>query len=102
MFKKNLTIVEKAVATVPQFKKLHATLARDFNISGKAKSTYNNYIRCLAYLALNYQTSPEQLDTEQVKDYLNYCKNQHDTPSNSFFKHTVCLWITSCLQMFRN
>ena len=41
MFKKNLTIVEKAVATVPQFKKLHDTLARDFNIFGKAKSTYN-------------------------------------------------------------
>jgi len=43
----------------------------------------------LAHLALYYQTSPEQLDTEQVKNYLNYCKNQHDTPSDSFFKHTV-------------
>jgi len=40
-------------------------------------------------LALYYEISPEALDEEQVKDYLNYCKNQHKTPSDSFFKHTV-------------
>ena len=64
-------------------------MLRDFTIAGKAKSTFNNYIRCLAHIALHYKISPEKLDTEQVKDYLYFCKEQHQTPSDSFFKHTV-------------
>ena len=64
-------------------------MQRDFSIAGKASSTFNNYLRCLAHIALHYKTSPEKLDTEQVKDYLYLCKEQHQTPSDSFFKHTV-------------
>ena len=78
-------------------------MKRDFTIAGKATSTFNNYIRCLAHLALHYQRSPEKLSTEQVKDYLYFCKEQHQSPSDSFFKHTVyglpsaykCLGITN-------
>jgi hypothetical protein len=29
------------------------------------------------------------LDDEAVLDYLNYLKDQHKTPSDSYFKHTV-------------
>ena len=29
------------------------------------------------------------MDSEQVLDYLHYQKSRHNTPSNSFFKHTV-------------
>lgn len=38
---------------------------------------------------MHYSLSPEKLDDEQVKDYLFLCKEQHNTPSESFFKHTI-------------
>jgi integrase/recombinase XerD len=58
-------------------------------INGKAKSTLTNYLRCLSHLALHYNRSPEQLDTESINEYLFYCQNLHKTPSESFFKHTI-------------
>lgn len=58
-------------------------------LAGKSQSTTTNYARCLAHMSLYYQLSPEFLDQEQVQDYLYQCKKQHNTPSESFFKHTV-------------
>jgi integrase/recombinase XerD len=43
----------------------------------------------LAHLGLHYKISPEELSEEQIQDYLYHCKNLHNTPSESFFKHTV-------------
>ena len=40
-------------------------------------------------MALHFNCCPSELDKEQILDYLLYCKNQHKTPSESFFKHTV-------------
>lgn len=40
-------------------------------------------------MALHFECCPIELDSEQVLDYLHYLKNQHKTPSDSFFKHTV-------------
>ena len=40
-------------------------------------------------MALHFKMSPEKLDKEAVEDYLFHCKNLHQTPSDSFFKHTV-------------
>jgi integrase/recombinase XerD len=84
-----LTLVEVAQLEVPNFKELSQQLTRNFVINGKAQSTLNNYLRCLAHLGLHYKISPEQLSEEQIQDYLYHCKNLHNTPSESFFKHTV-------------
>lgn len=40
-------------------------------------------------MALHFNSSPSILDIEQILDYLQYLKNNHQTPSDSFFKHTV-------------
>ncbi len=40
-------------------------------------------------MALHFQCSPLELDQEQVLDYLHYLKTQRQTPSSSYFKHTV-------------
>lgn len=74
---------------IPNFSDLCTKLERSFVINGKAKSTLNNYLRCLAHLGLHYKVSPEALNEEQIQDYLFHCKNLHNTPSESFFKHTV-------------
>jgi len=58
-------------------------------ISGRSKSTYQNYARHLAKLALHYQCCPHLLDEDQINDYLFLLKQEHNTPSESYFKHTV-------------
>lgn len=40
-------------------------------------------------MALHFNCCPTELDSEQVLDYLHFCQQQHKTPSESFFKHTV-------------
>jgi integrase/recombinase XerD len=54
---------------VPNFKELSQQLTRSFVSNGKAQSTLNNYLRCLAHLGLHYKISPEQLSEEQIQDY---------------------------------
>ena len=74
---------------VPEFGILVNKLTQIFAINGKASSTLNNYLRCLSHLAIYYKISPEQLNEEQINDYLYHCQNLHKTPSESFFKHTI-------------
>jgi len=64
-------------------------MQRSMSLVGKSQSTLTNYSRCLAHLAFHFNCSPIELDTEQVLDYLHFLKDQHHTPSESFFKHTV-------------
>lgn len=49
----------------------------------------SSYARCLAHIALHFKISPIHLDEEQVLNYLYYLRTQHNTPSKSFFKHTI-------------
>lgn len=64
-------------------------LKRSVELSGKSQSTLTNYARCLSHVALHFNCSPLELDSEQVLDYLHHLKSLHKTPSDSFFKHTV-------------
>lgn len=74
---------------MPEFETLYSKLKRNFQINGKSESTFNNYARCLAHIALHYSCNPVELHEESVNDYLYYCQNLHKTPSESFFKHTI-------------
>jgi site-specific recombinase XerD len=64
-------------------------MQRSIELSGKSESTLTNYSRCLAGLALHFDCSPTELDEEQLQDYLLFVKKQHQTPSESFYKHTI-------------
>jgi len=74
---------------VPEFNELYSKLQRHVEITGKSQSTLTNYGRCLATMSLRYNCNPVDLDSEQVLDYLHYLKSQSQTPSSSYFKHTV-------------
>jgi len=67
----------------------YVKLKRSVELSGKSSSTLNNYARCLAQMVYHFKCSLLELDEEQVLDYLHVLKNQHNTPSESYFKHTV-------------
>jgi integrase/recombinase XerD len=68
---------------------LYHQMERSISISGKSKSTLQNYARCLATMGLHYGVCPLELDEEQVLDYLHYLQSQKTTPSSSYFKHTL-------------
>lgn len=58
-------------------------------LTGKSNSTLTNYVRCLASMAMHFNCKPIELDQEQELDYLCFLKTEKETPSSSYFKHTV-------------
>lgn len=83
-----VTIVQQACNKVNGFSELCQEMERSINISGKSKSTFTNYCRQLAHLALHYERFPLDLDSEQVMDYLHLVRKR-GTVSATFFKFTV-------------
>lgn len=89
MKQQETTLVQRACAKVAGFKTLHKRLEKKIIVSGKSISTLNNYMRCIAHVALHFKCLPSQLDMEQIEDYLLVVKKRNTTASESFFKHTV-------------
>ena len=58
-------------------------------MAGRGESTLRNYSHHLAKLAVHFNRIPTALDADQVNDYLYLVKQQHKTPSDSYFKFTV-------------
>lgn len=88
MDKDYVTIVKQASDKVTGFLELYKEMERSISITGKSKSTFTNYSRQLAHLALHYNQFPLDLDAEQVMDYLHLVKSR-GTTSATFFKFTV-------------
>jgi len=40
-------------------------------------------------MALHFECLPTELEPDEIDDYLYYLQQEHDTPSDSYFKHTV-------------
>jgi integrase/recombinase XerD len=89
MKQQETTLVQRADAKVTGFKKLHKQLEKKIIVSGKSLSTLNNYMRCIAHVALHFNVVPSELDIEQIEEYLLMVKKRNTTASESFFKHTV-------------
>lgn len=62
---------------------------RNISLLGRSTSTFGNYSRHLAAMALHFQCLPTELDPEAVKDYLYGLQQRSHTPSQTYFKHTV-------------
>ncbi len=80
-------MVQRACAEVAGFKALHKRLEKKIIVSGKSLSTLNNYMRCIAHVALQYNRLPTELDLEQIEDYLLHLKKKG--ASEADFKITV-------------
>lgn len=83
------TLVAQACANVQGFADLYRRFKRRMSTSGRSTSTLNNYARHLAQLALHFNELPTELEDDQIEDYLYLLQQKHDTPSESYFKHTV-------------
>jgi integrase/recombinase XerD len=74
---------------VPGFEPLLARFERNISILGRSPRTFDSYSRHIAAMALHFQCLPTELDPEQVKDYLYLLQQRSQTPSQTYFKHTV-------------
>lgn len=74
---------------MPDFANQYHRLRRSVELAGRSQSTLLNYARCLAHMGLHLKCDLLNLDDEAILDYLHHLKEQHKTPSESFFKHTI-------------
>lgn len=58
-------------------------------VAGRSESTLRSYCSHMAKLALHFNQVPTEIDSDQINDYLYLVKQEHNTPSDSYFKFTV-------------
>lgn len=83
------TLIATACTKVAGFSDLLAEFQKKISISGKSMSTFKNYARNIAKMALHFEQLPTELDADQINDYLYLLQQEHNTPSDSYFKHSV-------------
>ena len=87
--KSGLTLIEQAVALVPGFENVVRKLETQVELRGQSKSTLNNYIRRIALCVIHFGKLPEQIDPEEINEYLAALARDPRSPSRSSFKHMV-------------
>ena len=81
--------MNRACCEITGFSELLQRFERNISILGRSKRTFENYSRHVAALALHFGALPTDLHPEQVKDYLFELQQRSNSPSQSYFKHTV-------------
>jgi len=87
--KSGFTIVEQAIALVPEFEKVALKMEQQVVLRGQSKSTLNNYIRRIAAFVVHFGKLPEQIDPDEINTYLVALARDPRSPSRSTFKHMV-------------
>ena len=87
--KSGFTFVEQAIALVPEFEKLVRKPEQQVTLRGQSQSTLQNYIRRIALFVLRFEKLPEQIDPEEINEYLAALARDPKSPSRSSFKHMV-------------
>jgi len=83
------TIVEQAIVLVPEFESVVLKLEQQVVLRGQSKSTLKNYIRRIALFVVHFGKLPEQIETDQINEYLVSLARDPRSPSRSSFKHMV-------------
>jgi len=83
------TLIAQARAQVTGFSALIDKFEKKLSVLGRSPSTFKNYGRHIAKMALHFDCLPTELEEDQVTDYLYLLQQEHNTPSDSYFKHTV-------------
>lgn len=87
--KQGLTIVERAILAVPGFKEVSKKMEQQVILRGQSISTLNNYIRRIALISLHFKKLPNQINQEELNEYLVALALDPKSPSRSSFKHMV-------------
>jgi site-specific recombinase XerD len=87
--KSGFTIVEQAIMLVPDFENVVRKLEQQVTLRGQSKSTLNNYIRRIALFVVHFDNLPEQIDPDEINEFLVALARDFRSPSRSSFKHMV-------------
>jgi len=87
--KSSLTIVERAIVIVPEFEKVAKKLKQQVLLRGQSESTLQNYIRRIALFVIHFEKLPEQIEDDEINEYLASLALDPKSPSRSSFKHMV-------------
>lgn len=87
--KRGLTVVEQAIIVVPGFQRVVTKLEQQVTLRGQSNSTLNNYIRRIALFVIHFEKLPEQIEEEEINEYLAALARDPKSPSRSSFKHMV-------------
>jgi integrase/recombinase XerD len=87
--KSGFTMIEQAIALVPEFSTVVRKLEQQVTLRGQSKSTLNNYIRRVALFVIHFKSLPENIDHEEINEYLVALARDPKSPSRSSFKHMV-------------
>jgi len=87
--KSGFTIVEQAIVFVPAFKNVVRKLDQQVTLRGQSKSTLQNYIRRIALFVVHFKRLPENIDVDEINEYLASLARDPRSPSRSSFKHMV-------------
>ena len=81
--------MEQASVLVPEFEHVVCKPEQRVTLRGQSKSTLQNYIRRIALFVVHFGKLPEQIDPEEINDYLAALARDPRSPSRSSFKHMV-------------
>lgn len=74
---------------VPGFENVVRKLEQQVTLRGQSKSTLQNYIRRIALFVIRFEKLPQQIDPEEINEYLAALARDPRSPSRSSFKHMV-------------
>ena len=87
--KSEFTILGRAMQTVPGFDKVYHKMKQQTLLGGRSQSTFDNYIRRIALVCLEYNRLPEDISEDEINYYLTGLAQMAKSPSRSSFKHAV-------------
>jgi len=87
--KSEFTILERALQTVEGFDKVYHKMQQQTILGGRSQSTFDNYIRRIALVCLEFNRLPEDISEEEINEYLTGLAQMAKSPSRSSFKHAV-------------
>jgi integrase/recombinase XerD len=87
--KSEFTILERAMQTVPGFDKVYHKMQQQTILGGRSQSTFDNYIRRIALVCLEFNRLPEDISEDEINEYLTGLAQMPKSPSRSSFKHAV-------------
>lgn len=87
--KSESTIIERALDCVPGFGRVFQKLQLQVVFRGQNKSTLHIYTRRVAAISLHFGKLPEQIDDDEINEYLTSLILKPKSPSWSNFKHAV-------------
>lgn len=83
------TILERAISAVPEFENVLRKLDQQVALRDQSKSTLQNYGRRIALFVIHFNDLPENIDDDQINEYLAALARDPKSPSRSSFKHMV-------------